>query len=83
MYLLSILQVHDVGNFIADHPGGERILAVAVGTDASRNFHGQVYKHSNAAKNLLSNLRVARLIDESPAEIDSSEVGEPPSKTSE
>jgi stearoyl-CoA desaturase (delta-9 desaturase) len=53
--------VHDVTEFLPRHPGGEGILRAVVGTDGSKSFHGAVYKHSNAAKNLLSNFRVARL----------------------
>jgi len=51
--------VHDVGHFIADHPGGESLIRSGLGKDASADFNGDVYKHSNAARNLMSNFRVA------------------------
>eukprot|EP01006_Ploeotia_vitrea_P029070 TRINITY_DN61673_c0_g1_i1.p1 TRINITY_DN61673_c0_g1~~TRINITY_DN61673_c0_g1_i1.p1 ORF type:complete len:679 (+),score=431.56 TRINITY_DN61673_c0_g1_i1:212-2248(+) len=53
--------VHDVSVLIGQHPGGEAILRLRLGTDATRAFYGEVYRHSNAARNLLANLRVARL----------------------
>jgi len=54
--------VHDVTQFIKDHPGGEFLLKSAIGQDATARFNGTtgVYKHSNAARNLLSTFRVAR-----------------------
>jgi stearoyl-CoA desaturase (delta-9 desaturase) len=53
--------VHDVSNFITDHPGGEALLTAVIGDDATQLFEGGAYKHSNAAHNLLSNLRIARV----------------------
>lgn len=53
--------VHDITEFLPRHPGGHAIVKAQVGTDGSANFFGRVYKHSNAAKNLLATFRVARL----------------------
>lgn len=53
--------IHDVGNFIADHPGGKVLIGSAVGKDATAIFNGGVYYHSNAAHNLLSTMRVGVL----------------------
>ncbi|GIC87787.1 acyl-CoA desaturase [Aspergillus udagawae] len=53
--------VHDVSNFITDHPGGEELLTAVIGDDATQLFEGGAYKHSNAAHNLLSTLRIARV----------------------
>jgi len=57
--------VHDVAAFLPLHPGGEAILRTYLGTDATRVFHGatepRLYKHSQAARNLLSNMRIARI----------------------
>jgi len=50
--------VHDVTNFIKDHPGGKALISSAVGKDATTIFNGGVYNHSNAAHNLLSTMRV-------------------------
>jgi len=55
--------VHNVSGFIDSHPGGKGIMRACIGTDASRQFNGSVYRHSNAARNLLSNFRVAVLND--------------------
>lgn len=63
--LLTVIQglVHDVTDFIDDHPGGQAILKGAIGIDATARFLGEtgIYVHSNAANNLLSNMRVARI----------------------
>ncbi|PWY83388.1 hypothetical protein BO70DRAFT_24451 [Aspergillus heteromorphus CBS 117.55] len=49
--------VHDVSDFIQDHPGGRRMIQAGVGKDATAMFNGGVYYHSNAAHNLLSMMR--------------------------
>jgi stearoyl-CoA desaturase (delta-9 desaturase) len=51
--------VHDVSDFISEHPGGKAIIKAGIGKDATAMFNGGVYNHSNAAHNLLSNFRVA------------------------
>ncbi|KAK4134421.1 hypothetical protein BT67DRAFT_318503 [Trichocladium antarcticum] len=53
--------IHDVGKFIADHPGGKALITSAIGKDATAVFNGGVYSHSNAAHNLLSTMRVGVL----------------------
>ncbi|KAK4450672.1 acyl-CoA desaturase [Podospora aff. communis PSN243] len=53
--------IHDVGNFIKDHPGGKALISAAVGKDATAIFNGGVYNHSNAAHNLLSTMRIGVL----------------------
>lgn len=50
--------VHDVSNFVAEHPGGKTLISSAIGKDATAMFNGGVYTHSNAAHNLLSSMRV-------------------------
>ncbi|KAJ5584991.1 uncharacterized protein N7459_004791 [Penicillium hispanicum] len=50
--------VHDVTNFVKEHPGGRALIMSAVGKDATAMFNGGVYAHSNAAHNLLSTMRV-------------------------
>ncbi|KXN69513.1 delta-9 desaturase [Conidiobolus coronatus NRRL 28638] len=53
--------IHDVTDFFDEHPGGRKYLKLGVGRDATEMFHGKVYDHSNAANNLLSQMRVGRL----------------------
>jgi len=53
--------VHDVDQFLHQHPGGSKILMFWSGRDASQAFNGLVYKHSKAARNLIAHLRIARL----------------------
>lgn len=50
--------VHDVTEFIDDHPGGKAMIRSVLGKDATAMFNGGVYNHSNAAHNLLSTMRV-------------------------
>lgn len=50
--------VHDVTDFIAEHPGGKTLISSAIGKDATAIFNGGVYMHTNAAHNLLSSMRV-------------------------
>ena len=50
--------VHDVSNFIKDHPGGKAMIGSGIGKDATAMFNGGIYMHSNAAHNLLSTMRV-------------------------
>ncbi|KAI9231269.1 MAG: hypothetical protein BYD32DRAFT_376344, partial [Podila humilis] len=49
--------VYNVENF--EHPGGERLMNMAVVKDMTTAFNGGIYDHSNAARNLLSLKRVA------------------------
>ncbi|KAH8651108.1 acyl-CoA desaturase 1 [Xylariales sp. PMI_506] len=51
--------VHDVTDFIKEHPGGKALISSGIGKDATSIFNGGVYNHSNAAHNLLSTMRVA------------------------
>ena len=54
--------VHNVKNFIKEHPGGQALVrARSVRTPPS--FNGHVYAHSNAAHNLLATMRVAVIKD--------------------
>lgn len=50
--------VHDVTEFIKDHPGGKAMINSGIGKDATAMFNGGIYMHSNAAHNLLSTMRV-------------------------
>lgn len=50
--------VHDVTDFIDEHPGGRSMISSGIGKDATAIFNGGVYYHSNAARNLLAKYRV-------------------------
>ena len=50
--------VHDVSDFVSQHPGGRAMIRSGIGRDATAMFNGGVYGHSNAAHNLLSTMRV-------------------------
>ncbi|KAJ0414371.1 hypothetical protein BJY00DRAFT_295236 [Aspergillus carlsbadensis] len=53
--------VYDSTDFAERHPGGEKIVRAAIGTDATAMFHGGVFTHSVAASSLLSTMRVYAL----------------------
>ncbi|KAF8890431.1 hypothetical protein BD779DRAFT_1438474 [Infundibulicybe gibba] len=53
--------IHDVSNFVDQHPGGSALLTKAAGKDMTPAFFGGVYSHSNAAHNLLAMKRVGIL----------------------
>ncbi|KAJ5676651.1 uncharacterized protein N7477_002284 [Penicillium maclennaniae] len=50
--------IHDVTDFIKEHPGGKALIGSGIGKDATAMFNGGVYEHSNAAHNMLSSMRV-------------------------
>ncbi|KAL1917622.1 uncharacterized protein VTP21DRAFT_4015 [Calcarisporiella thermophila] len=51
--------VHDVAAFIDEHPGGRSLILTGIGKDMTTAFNGGSYNHSNAARNLMSHMRVA------------------------
>ncbi|KAI8866194.1 cytochrome b5, partial [Ramicandelaber brevisporus] len=53
--------IHDVTQFIDEHPGGKKLVRAGLGKDMTKAFNGGVYNHSNAARNLLSTMRVGVL----------------------
>ncbi|KAK9455025.1 hypothetical protein V1511DRAFT_499218 [Dipodascopsis uninucleata] len=61
--------VHDVENFIEQHPGGKALIKSGIGKDATAVFNGGVYEHSNAAHNLLGTMRVGVIRGGSEVEI--------------
>ena len=50
--------IHDISDFISQHPGGRAMIMSGIGKDATAMFNGGIYDHSNAAHNLLSSMRV-------------------------
>jgi len=56
--------VHDVANFIDDHPGGKALIQAYLGKDATWAFHGGVYGHSNGARNLITAFRVGKIVED-------------------
>ncbi|KAJ7489365.1 delta 9-fatty acid desaturase protein [Mycena latifolia] len=60
--------IHDVSEFLEQHPGGATYLTKNSGIDAHRcigtlgSFMGGIYRHSNAAHNLMSMMRVGVLV---------------------
>ena len=46
--------IHDVSDFLDEHPGGRHFLVKNIGKDATTAFFGGIYDHSNAAHNVSS-----------------------------
>ncbi|TFL07914.1 hypothetical protein BDV98DRAFT_42813 [Pterulicium gracile] len=44
--------VHDVTDFVDEHPGGSALLTTSSGKDMTSAFFGGVYEHSNSAHNV-------------------------------
>jgi len=65
--LIIIKQVvYDVKEFAMSgrHPGGKKVFLERVGADCTKEFNGGVYNHTNAARNLMCHMRVARFEEE-------------------
>jgi stearoyl-CoA desaturase (Delta-9 desaturase) len=70
--------IHDVSDFLDEHPGGRHLVAKFIGKDGTTAFFGGVYDHSNAAHNLLSMKRVGILHGGAPHGLDDKQI--PPSQ---
>lgn len=44
--------IHDLSDFMEEHPGGRHLIVKYIGKDATTAFFGGVYDHSNAAHNV-------------------------------
>ena len=51
----------NLSRFAEGHPGGYNIIATLAGRDVTEAFKGGVYRHSQAAHNLVATYRVAIL----------------------
>jgi stearoyl-CoA desaturase (delta-9 desaturase) len=49
--------VHEITQFIDQHPGGRAFIELYAGKDATEAFLGGSYNHSNAARNILATMR--------------------------
>lgn len=56
--------VYDVTAFVREgrHPGGKAVIVGRNGKDVTKEFNGAVYNHTNAARNLMAQWRVATLV---------------------
>ena len=66
IYIVIDNIVHDVTTFLASnkHPGGKSIVIQRNGKDVTQDFNGVVYNHTNAARNLMSHMRIARIYEQ-------------------
>ncbi|RFU30483.1 hypothetical protein B7463_g5846, partial [Scytalidium lignicola] len=61
--------IHDVGDFMKDHPGGMAMIQNGIGHDATALFNGSTYSHSYFAHRLLWTLRIGILQDRYEVEV--------------
>ena len=55
--------IYDVTEFMADHPGGYRLIQDVIGKDATNVFYNGLHAHSPHAETILYSLRTATLRD--------------------
>jgi stearoyl-CoA desaturase (delta-9 desaturase) len=55
---------YDVTRFLPEHPGGDAILKLYYGKDATNAFNGLLVRHTASARILLASLAVARIQQE-------------------
>ncbi|KAJ3325838.1 hypothetical protein HDV06_002223 [Boothiomyces sp. JEL0866] len=51
----------DVSEFKNEHPGGDKLITSYLGKDASKSFYGVLNNHSKSARQLMGDMRVARV----------------------
>jgi len=58
--------VYDVQEFMRSgrHPGGKQVFLDRIGQDCTEDFNGGLYNHTNAARNLMCHMRVAKVGEE-------------------
>jgi stearoyl-CoA desaturase (delta-9 desaturase) len=56
--------VHDLTNFLKknEHPGGKKIILDRNGKEVTKDYNGGIYNHTNASRNLMSHMRVAKFV---------------------
>lgn len=54
--------IHDVSDFLDEHPGGRHFLIKFIGKDATTAFFGGIYDHSNAAHNVSTPVPLCSLV---------------------
>jgi stearoyl-CoA desaturase (delta-9 desaturase) len=55
--------VHDVTEFLPEHPGGEAILKTYFGKDATKAFYGTITQHTQGARKILASLTMAKIVE--------------------
>ena len=55
--------VVDVHDFLPNHPGGEAIIRVYFGKDATKSFYGPTTQHTAGAQKIVQSLTIARVVD--------------------
>ncbi|KAJ3271118.1 hypothetical protein HDV01_007055 [Terramyces sp. JEL0728] len=53
----------DIREFKDQHPGGSVLLTKYIGKDATKSFYGVLNNHTKSAKQMMTDLRVAKIIE--------------------
>lgn len=61
VYIVIQNIIHDITQFMDQHPGGAQLIKASQGKDATHAFYGGVYRHLTAAINLLATMRIGIL----------------------
>jgi stearoyl-CoA desaturase (delta-9 desaturase) len=66
IYVQLLNIIYDVTDWVAStkHPGGKAIIIQRNGKNITNDFNGNVYNHTNAARNILSHMQIARVYEE-------------------
>eukprot|EP01083_Nonionella_stella_P086854 241486_1 len=66
IYIQMANIIYDATDFVISgkHPGGKAMIIGRNGKDVTDEFNGNIYNHTNAARNLMSHMRIARIYQE-------------------
>jgi stearoyl-CoA desaturase (delta-9 desaturase) len=51
----------DVSHFKSQHPGGAKLITNYIGKDATKSFYGVLNNHTQSARQIMKDLRVAKI----------------------
>ncbi len=52
----------DISKFKNEHPGGEKLITTYIGKDATKAFYGVLNNHTRSARQIMKDLRVAKVV---------------------
>lgn len=58
--------IHDISDFMGEHPGGKDLLHQVLATDGTAAFYNDYHDHFSHAQNVLAAMRIAVLEDSPP-----------------
>ena len=67
-FIIISNNILDITAFERAHPGGARYIKVIAGAEGTHEFYGSLHRHSDEANKLASQMKFARLVDETSKE---------------